>query len=265
MGSAIIKCAGEFSISRSTLSAPIIPIPPIEPDAISGLILWLKANSGVTLDGSNVTGWADQSGNGNDAYVLNSGEEPEFASNIINGNPALSFNGTGQVLQIDDAASLDISALSVFIVCAKDGNGQQNDVLFIKNGNTENDQAVYGLVPYSSGNWKASYDDGDGWSDHDPGFSINNDNNFHIIGYHVNASSSYAFQDNLSPNNTNAAGTIPTTDGSLQIGGYNQSFGNPSGEFFYGKISEFILYNNVISQSDRTGLLSYLNNKYAIY
>lgn len=265
MGFALIKCAGEFSISRSTLSQPIIPVSPISPDSISGLSLWLTAGSGITTSGSLVTGWADQSGNGNDAYILNSGEEPVFVSSAINGLPAISFDGATQIMQIDDSSSLDIAALSVFIVTAKDGNGAGNDVIFIKNGDTTSDSAVYGLVAKSFQNWMASYDAGGGWSDKDSYFTINNNTNFHIIGYKIDNSTSFSFQDNSAPNNLSATGTIPTTDGSIQIGGYNQSFDNPSGEFFYGKIAEFIIYDNAISESNRLGLFSYLNNKYAIY
>ena len=43
----------------STLSFSQIPL--------SGLQLWLKADYGVTLNGSTVSQWIDQSGNGNDA------------------------------------------------------------------------------------------------------------------------------------------------------------------------------------------------------
>ena len=40
-----------------------------DPSQLSGLKLWLKADTGVTVDGSgNVSSWADQSGNNNTAY-----------------------------------------------------------------------------------------------------------------------------------------------------------------------------------------------------
>lgn len=244
---------------------PYTPTNPINPDEISGLSLWLKSDTGITLDGSLVTNWSDQSGNGNDAYVLNSGEEPTYQTNVINGLPIVSFDGAIQVLQIDSSSSLNVSALSVFFVLAKDGNGSGNDIVFIKNGSIIDDPAVYGIVASSSSNWSASYNPGGGWTDHGSGFSINNDSNFHIIGYCVDVDNSFSFQDNASTNDLFATGTIQTTTGTLQIGGYNQSFENPDGEFFYGRIAEIIIYNNVISGSDRDGLMIYLNNRYEIY
>jgi len=65
------------------------------------LTLWLKSDAGVTLSGTNVTAWADQSGNNKNALpeaynpsinVANS--NPTFASNVVNGKPALYFDGT---------------------------------------------------------------------------------------------------------------------------------------------------------------------------
>jgi len=67
-----------LSIQASAAQATIpIPIP------TNGLSLWLKSNTGVTLDGSDVTGWADQSGNGND--VNDVANMPMLVNNIING------------------------------------------------------------------------------------------------------------------------------------------------------------------------------------
>ena len=59
----------------------------------TGLALWLKADSGVTADGSgNVTAWADQTGN-NVLTQTSGGNEPLLVTNDINGAPALRFNG----------------------------------------------------------------------------------------------------------------------------------------------------------------------------
>ena len=56
------------------------------------LQLWLKANVGVTTSSGKVTGWADQSGIGNNAVQASPGLQPSYA-NTLNFNPIVSFSG----------------------------------------------------------------------------------------------------------------------------------------------------------------------------
>lgn len=62
-----------------------------DPSQLSGLKLWLKADTGVTVDGSgNVSSWADQSGNGNTAYQTDAAKYPVLsATYAVNGVPAV--------------------------------------------------------------------------------------------------------------------------------------------------------------------------------
>ncbi len=56
------------------------------------MVLWLKADDGVTADGSNnVSAWADQTGN----YTVTQGtggSQPTYVASDINGKPALRFS-----------------------------------------------------------------------------------------------------------------------------------------------------------------------------
>ena len=60
------------------------------PGNLSGLSLWLKADAGVTLSGSNVTAWADQSGNGRHASSVD--VDPTYNSSDLNGKPTISLS-----------------------------------------------------------------------------------------------------------------------------------------------------------------------------
>jgi hypothetical protein len=64
------------------------------PSTIFGanLIVWTKADTGVTLSGSNVTAWADQSGNGHDFGVENA--SPTFSGSGFNGLSGITFTTT---------------------------------------------------------------------------------------------------------------------------------------------------------------------------
>ncbi|MCX6878251.1 MAG: Ig-like domain repeat protein, partial [Verrucomicrobia bacterium] len=66
---------------------------------INGLQCWFDASQGVTTSGTNVTGWADQSGNGNSTTGVNG--TPKFAASQVNGRPAVLFQGGNNNLKID--------------------------------------------------------------------------------------------------------------------------------------------------------------------
>ena len=78
--------------------------------SISGLQLWLKADAGVTTNGSNrVTSWADQSGN-NRNFSSSGGSRPRFNSsdqNVadLNNQAAINFAGNGDFLEDSDGES----------------------------------------------------------------------------------------------------------------------------------------------------------------
>jgi hypothetical protein len=83
----------------------------------SGLALWLRADAGVTTDGSgNVSAWADQSPNGNNAVQSSSGDRPTPVSSEINGEPVVRFNGSTDYLTVPDNSSLDISNVTIIAV-----------------------------------------------------------------------------------------------------------------------------------------------------
>lgn len=95
-----------------TTSAPVVVnitgTVPTSPVA-TGLKMWLKADAGITTnDSGGVTTWSDQSGNGNDAIQTTDSYAPQFVTNAVNGNPVLRFNGVApsiQYLEVSDAGT----------------------------------------------------------------------------------------------------------------------------------------------------------------
>ena len=82
--------------------------------ASANLSLWLKADAGVTVNGSNeVTTWADQSGNSRNA--VNSGVTlPTLLPGAINGRPALRFTDDRLETPLIDLTTTN--AVEVFMV-----------------------------------------------------------------------------------------------------------------------------------------------------
>lgn len=90
----------------------------------NNLLVWFRADTGVTVDtsGTNVTRWADLSGNGNDAtqVALDPNVQPDLVANGINGLPALNFNGVSDHLRLTNNTINLTSGLSIFIVARND-------------------------------------------------------------------------------------------------------------------------------------------------
>lgn len=87
-----------------------------------GLLLWLRADQGVVLSGSNVTDWLDQSGNGNHVTQAVAGSRPVLVNNAIGGRPALDFSGSKFMQSTLTSLVAGGTAYSVLCV-AKNGNG----------------------------------------------------------------------------------------------------------------------------------------------
>lgn len=71
----------------------------------SGLAIWLKADAGTssTVNGAFLSSWNDQSGNSVNATQPDGTNvaRPRFATDVINGNPGIEFNGGGKFFNIN--------------------------------------------------------------------------------------------------------------------------------------------------------------------
>jgi hypothetical protein len=102
------------------------------PSSVLGqnLALWLEADKGVTTDPSSsaVTGWQDQSGNGNNATTMgitDGGMPMSVNPTAINNRPAIHFPGSTTYLSIPDAASLHFGSNNVFTWVIATGHSPQ--------------------------------------------------------------------------------------------------------------------------------------------
>lgn len=79
---------------------------------LSGLKLWLKYDTGITLNVSSVSSWADQSGESNNAAQATSGRQPNYSSGDI------IFDGTDD--RFDLSSQISLSSFSTFMVINPD-------------------------------------------------------------------------------------------------------------------------------------------------
>ena len=85
---------------------------------VSGLVLWLAADSGVTLDKSGgVAALADKTGN----FILTANspsDEPTFVRNGLNGRPVLRFNGSQSLYSPDNFGGLLNRDMTIIVVAS---------------------------------------------------------------------------------------------------------------------------------------------------
>jgi len=82
----------------------------------SGLVLWLRADEGLTTNSVNeVSSWVDESGNGNNAIAL-PGSEPVAVPQGPNGCPVVQFDGMASYLSITNVANALVSNAANYTV-----------------------------------------------------------------------------------------------------------------------------------------------------
>jgi hypothetical protein len=107
------------------------------------LSLWLRAENGVSVTGSNVTSWLDYSGNNNNAVQATTTYQPTLQSNQINGKPVVRFDGGSggsgaDYLSIPDNARLNPDKFTIFVIGKYDNSGGSTEGPFvIKSVNTD--------------------------------------------------------------------------------------------------------------------------------
>ncbi|MCK4659135.1 MAG: hypothetical protein KAV82_06395, partial [Phycisphaerae bacterium] len=225
-----------------------------------GLVLWLSADavSGVG-EGQPVSIWSDQSESSLDVAQSTPSAQPVYTGNVLNGLPALRFDGNdsftrGSVL---GSALTGTDQATIFLVEKQDGSDPHNstlgwgtstnrlllhttweDRLHFQHGNAN-----------PGGNGSYSVPQPAGWDDA-----------FHVVEFFRNATLAEILVDG----NLLGAGTITDTpeineQHPLYIG--TDFFGNT----FTGDICEILIYNRALSGLDRLKVSNYLNYKYGIF
>ena len=89
---------------------------------VSGAVLWLAADSGVTTDkDGGVTALADKTGN----FVLtanNADQEPTFVATGLNGKPVLRFNGDQSLYSSDNFGGVLNRDMTMIVVAMSTGS-----------------------------------------------------------------------------------------------------------------------------------------------
>ncbi|MCA9230727.1 MAG: PEP-CTERM sorting domain-containing protein [Planctomycetales bacterium] len=269
-------------VGLGTMATEVFAAPPIT----TGLITQLDADTGITLDSGEVSGWADQSGNGNNASNSVIGERPVVISSATPaGTSVLSFDG-GDLLDIGPSSDFESQQLTWFVVFQADAldngryiNGMYEDV-DLDAGDTWSGQAWQSFVA-SSGRHRVNVrDDAQGFH-----AATSPNNTIDAINYFIGIGSwdgTNGTTDNITNVVVDGLGTVTTStavaydtdpNATLQkhfatrIGGatvYNvaQTAPAPLQNGFDGQIAEVLVYNSLLNSIDTTQVVSYLLSKH---
>jgi|GEM_PF-4497250 hypothetical protein len=228
--------------------------PPAPPS--TGMRLWLRADQGLFQNAARsmvasatndpVLIWDDQSGTGGHMAVRAASDQttarPLLRTNALNGRPVVSFDGIDDNLQ--NAISYTVPN-TVFVVARYNGNSPLGRILSA----TSNDwfmgwQAGF-RDRFFAGSWVSST-------------GVSADNNWLIYATDQSTNRQRLFRNNESVASATAAGTYGPN-------GLNLGSNQGTSEFSISEVAEVLVYDRVLSDSERQTVFRYLNSRYGIY
>lgn len=229
----------------------------LEPDAsifspknVPGLVLWLRADLGITTDGgvptARVTHWVDQSGNGNNFAAGVTG--PIYnASDASFGNKPTIGGGvaSGDYLVGPTPAAIIGSATAAEIMIAiKSQNAGGNPW-----ANGFGSAAATDYIEYIDSNIYF-----DGFYSARPNF-LPGSLGPYVFGNTTSGAAWTAYLNGTSVH-TDASGSFAASSSALTISGVNHGFP--------GETAEVLIYNNILSSGNRAKLVSYMRAFWSI-
>jgi len=220
-----------------------------EPDSISGLNLWLKADE-LDLDNDDaVATWADSSGNENDATQTTNENRPTFKTNILNGKPVVRFNGSNSFLNVGNDVFDGISnQTSVFIVAA---TASVKDQSIFADTTHANSNRFSCHLPW--GNGKLYWDFGNIYSNGRMSIAWGGETGTHYIWGFLAGSGMVNRRNGSQIHSTANSSTFSPGTLNFYIGGTDVYWG--------GDIAEMLIYNKRLSVDEIAQVEEYLSTQ----
>ena len=217
---------------------------PFSPTDLTGLSLWLKADAGVSEVDGDITAWADQSGNGNNATAT---DTPTLTT--ISGKTFVDFSEgffTGDEILTQPYATIMVvanftAARQVEVIFQQfNGDGEDNVALYRGHLGADNIFAIFNGASFGS-------------------VATTDDDVTYLFGVTVDSDVGSLYL-NASPDEVGDSGaSIPA--GEYYIGKWAGG-DTPTAEM---RMAEIVIYNRVLTTPERQQVEAYLNTKYEIY
>jgi hypothetical protein len=214
------------------------------PTQVSGCVLWLRADQGITLNGGTAQAWADLSGNGGDVSNVTAANQPT----LITSDPA--YNGQATLSFIN--AAPDAMSSPTFVVT------QPNTYVFVGEADIVGGANSQFIDSAAGPNRQIVGSDASGNLILYAGNTLNsttptNSKCIVMVGFngantkaYVNGSITAAISGNVGANSSNI------------------SVGGRTGGYLQGKVAEVICYNRVLATNEAIMVNRYLGARYGI-
>jgi len=232
-----------------------------QPNTIANLVLWLNADSGIVLNGGNVSDWNDQSGNNNDLQAV-AGSQPFYVAvdSSLNNHAIIQFDGSNDFFSGGDI--LDI--------------GKKDRTLFLVGKSTNRPATYLAKALYGPGDKRYAL-----WYNTTIHFS-----NYYIevIDRSVTTTRSYGQYEIFTLELDRLSGTLSSYFSSslvginslildtaydfnstyrFLVGAFNDAADAGQTNYLNGEIAEIIIYDSLLTSAERNQVEQYLQVKYA--
>ncbi len=226
-------------------------------DNATNLILWLKADAGVTLNGTTVSAWNDQSNPRYNVTQATPANQPIYQAGALNGRPVLRFDGINDRLVSTEANAFAFRTgdLSWFIVAKPNDNTTRKTVFGTLN-NTNYNPSTRGIAGgFSGAEYPYAW-----YRENEVVQQTSALNQWVIFGTRRVSGTAYLYRNSVQVGSGSASGDIVNA-GALCVGcaGVNQF-----ADFFTGDVAEIIVFNKAVSTAERILIENYLSAKYGI-
>ena len=228
------------------------------PDQLPSMVLWLDASdaSSITLSGSDVVGWSDKSGTGNDVAEVTT--PPSLSVAAQNGLDGVYFDGT-ELISKSSPVSLDAwTNFSAFVVASNEDESNSAIMMGIYDTTGSDATWCYRKNPSESVQFFLTFD----------GSTLNTLTSADDKGAEGGAFyAGFVYNDGVGRN--------LYTSGASASGGTSGASHDSSADFIIGDstsadspwtghVYEVIIYNTSVSSGDRATIKAYLDKKWGL-
>lgn len=255
-----------LGLLASPLAADLIlsSAPPTPPSAISGLQIWLRADTLGLSPGDPVSAWSDSSGNGNAVSQGTASQQPTFQINL--GHAVVRFDGTGDRMIGPALGLTGAPDFTAFAVLRRANNNAVISSLF-----------HYGRTTAGSDLTSAALDVGRGTG---PGFRFFggnrlfnetfSDTQFNIGTWQMSSGDTIGdarlYIDGVLAtelSSTNPGSTINLADQGFVVGA-DVSTAGAFGNFFAGDLAELLFFDRTLTPEEINVVGFYLEDKFGL-